>query len=221
MDKEALIKAVEEAKKNSKKRKFLQSIDLAVNLKDYDIKREGKIEEFVELPFGLGKELKICAFVGPELKEQAEKLCHKVIISDDFTKWTDTRKCKKLGRECDFFIAQANIMPAVAKTFGRFLGVLGKMPNPKVGQIVPPKANLEPLIKRLSKTVRLVASKSPVIHCIIGKEDMPNEQLVENILAILEKLKARLPKGEGNIASMVIKTTMGKPIKVGGKSGKA
>jgi len=221
MEKKDIISAVQKAKAAKKKGKFTHSIDLIINLKELDItKEEGKIDELIELPHGRAKPAKICAFVGPELKESASKLCDVVIIADDFPKWTEARKCKKLARECDFFIAQANIMPAVAKTFGRFLGVLGKMPNPKAGQIVPPKANIEPLIKKLKNSIKITTKKAPVIHCGIGNEKMSDEEIANNINAVLERLKTRLPKGEHNIASIIIKTTMGAPIRIGEKHGK-
>jgi len=220
MEKKDIIEAIKQAKAAKKKGKFIQTIDIAVNLKELDItKEEAKINELIQLPQGRAKPAKVCAFVGPELKDQATKLCYKVILSDNFPKWTEARKGKKLARECDFFIAQANIMPDVAKTFGRYLGVLGKMPNPKMGQIVPPKANLEPLVKRLKNSVNLTIKKSPVIPCGVGNEKMGDEQIAENINAVLERLTTKLPRGKHNIASVIVKTTMGSPIKIGEKSG--
>lgn len=216
MEKSAIIEAVKKAKAAKKKGKFIQTIDIAVNLKELDIsKEEGKINELIQLPHGRSKPAKVCAFVGPELREQASKLCDVVIPAAEFPKWSEARKNKKLAREYDFFIAQANVMPAVAKTFGRFLGVIGKMPNPKFGQIVPPKANIEPLVKRLKASVNLVIKKSPVIPCGVGNEKMSDEQVAENINAILERLKSKLPRGKHNIANVIVKTTMGSPVKIG------
>lgn len=215
MEKKAIIEAVKKAKAAKKKGKFTQTIDLIVNLKEIDItKEDSKINELVQLPHGRAKPAKICAFVGPELNDQAAKVCYKTILSDDFAKWDEARKSKKLARECDYFIAQANIMPAVAKTFGRYLGVLGKMPNPKVGQIVPPKANLSPLIAKLKSSINLAIKKTPTISCGIGNESMTDEQIAENINMIVERLYAKLPRGKHNITSILIKTTMGAPVKI-------
>jgi len=66
----------------------------------------------------------------------------------------------------------------------------------------------------LQKTVKLVIKKAPVFQTIIGTDNMTDEELHQNALAIIEKLKGRLPKGEHNIKAILIKTTMGKPIKV-------
>jgi len=220
MEKSAIIEAVKKAKAAKKKGKFTQTIDIAVNLKELDIeKEEGKVNEILQLPHARAKPAKVCAFVGHELQDSAEKFCDVVILSDTFSKWTEKRKSKKLARQCDYFIAQANVMPAVAKTFGRYLGVLGKMPNPKAGQIVSPKANIEQLVKKLKNSIKLVIKKAPVIFCGVGNETMTDEQLADNISAVLERLHTKLPRGKHNIANVIVKTTMGAPVKIGEESG--
>jgi large subunit ribosomal protein L1 len=213
IEKTKILEAIKKAREG-KKRNFSQTFELIINLKDIEIKKEEeKIDEFVELPAGRGKSAKICAFVGPELKDAAKKTCDFYVLSEDFDSF-DKRKIRKLARDYDFFIAQANIMPAVAKTFGRFLSPLGKMPSPKAGHIIPPKANIEPIVTMLKKSVKIIAKKAPVIQAIIGKDSMKDEEILQNALAIIDKLKSKLPKGEHNIKNILIKTTMGKPIKV-------
>ena len=214
MERNQILDAIKKTKE-AEKRKFAQTIDLAINLKEIDVnKEEGKLEEYMPLPHGRAKPAKIGAFVGPELKEQATKFCDFFILSDDFGKWNDARKIRKLAREYDFFIAQANIMPDIAKAFGRYFGPVGKMPNPKAGLVVPPKANLELLTKNLKKTVKVMIKKAPVILCAVGSETMTDEQIADNILAVLERVKSKLPKAQHNISNIIIKTTMGKPQKV-------
>ncbi len=208
-----LQKAIEEAKKE-KKRNFSQSVDLIVGLKDFDIKRAEKIEEFVRLPHEKGKKNKICAIVGPELKKQAEEYTDKVILSSDLSKWTDTREIKKLARNFDFFVAQATAMPQIAQIFGKYFGPLGKMPNPKAGCVVPPSVNLKPLTEKLRDTVKIIISKSPVVQCSIGNEKMSGKDLTENAGSVLRLLENKLPRGKQNIGKVFVKTTMGKVVVV-------
>jgi len=215
MDKNQILEAIKQVKADETKRNFSQSIDLAVNLKDVDInKEEGKFEEFVVLPAGRAKPAKVCALIGAELRTQAEKLCDLAILSDDFVKWEDGRKCRNLARNYDFFIGQANIMPLIAKYFGRFLGPKAKMPSPKAGHILPPKANIEPIVKALRNSVKIMIKKAPVIHCCVGTEKMTDEQLADNIIAIVERVKSKMPMQQHNIKNIVIKKTMGKSVKV-------
>ncbi len=212
ISRESFKKAIIEAKKQSGDRKFKQSLDIAINLKL--LPKGTKIEEHIQLPQGRAKPAKICGLVSAELKDQASKLCDSMVLADDFPKWTDKRKIKKLLSEHHFFIAQANIMAQVAKTFGKYMGPRGKMPNPKAGQIVPPKVNLEPIVKKLKATVVLKLTKSPVLHTTLGSQELDDDKLAENAYHIYEAILHVLPNHDQNIASMFVKTTMGKAVKV-------
>lgn len=212
MEKSQILEAVKKARE-SRKRKFSQGFDLAISLKDFNINKE-KIEDFVKLPMGRGKTLKVCALVGPEMKSAVEKFCDLTITTDEFSNYEDKRKVRKLVREYEHFITQANLMPLIAKTFGKYLGSIGKMPSPKAGQIIPPKANVEPIVKNLRDTIRLNAKKAPAINCPIGNEKMSDDDIAENILSVLDKLNQTLPRGSQNIGAIYVKTTMGGPIKI-------
>lgn len=121
-DKARVLEAIKKSR-DGEKRNFSQTIELIINLKELDLKKEeAKIEEFIELPAGRGKPARVCAFVGPELKDSAKKVCDDFVLSDDFDS-LDKRKIRKLARANDFFIAQANIMPLIAKIFGRYLSL--------------------------------------------------------------------------------------------------
>jgi large subunit ribosomal protein L1 len=116
---------------------------------------------------------------------------------------------KKLANEIDFFIAQTDLMPLVGRYIGPVLGPRGKMPKP-----IPPGAPLEPLVKRLKKTVMVRTKEKPVIHVPAGTEDMKDESLIENIEAILTFVERKLEKGLNNIKSVYLSTTMGPSVRV-------
>lgn len=213
MDQEQVQKALEEVKKQPKK-KFSQSYDLIINLKSIDIKTH-PVDVFAALPHPKGSKVKVAAFVDQELVEQANKFCDLTIKETDFPKYqADKKLAKKLAEHYDFFIAQMNIMPKLAAVFGKALGTRGKMPNPKLGCVVPPNANLEPLVKKLNQSVRLSAKKATNIQCLVGKEDQPDKEIVENVLSAYNQLLKNLPQEFQNIKSVLLKTTMGKPVRV-------
>jgi len=199
----------------NKKRNFVQTAELQVALKDIDLtKVENRIEDSVILPHGLGKKRKVCAFVGPETYEEAKQIFDKVILVDEFSKY-DKKAAKKLAREYDFFVAQANIMPQVARYFGRYLGPLNKMPNPKLGLLFPPKgAKLKDLYDKLQKSVAIVVKKAPLAYVPFGVESMKDEELAENLETLYKYLLDKLPNKEGNIKRAVIKFTMSKPVRI-------
>jgi large subunit ribosomal protein L1 len=213
MDKNKVIEAIKKAKQSTKQRKFSQSIDLIINLKEFDTKREAKVEDFIALPHGRGKEAKICGLVGPEMKTNA-KDCDHVIMVDDFGKYSNARKARKLARSYDFFLGQAELMPKIAQSFGKYFGPIGKMPNPKGGQIVPPNLNLTPIVQKFKKTSKITVAKVPIASCKIGDEKMDDEKLAENIIFAIEHIEHALPRGKANIKNVLIKTTMGAPVKI-------
>ena len=212
MDKEQVKKALEELKQQPKK-KFTQSYDLIVNLKNIVIK-SNPVDFFVTLPHPKGKKVMVAAFVGQQLSEQAEKNCDLVVKEKDFANYADKKKLKNLAKKYDYFIAQATLMPKVAATFGKVLGIRGKMPNPKLGCVVPPNANLEPLVKKLNSTVRLEAKKATNLQCMVGKEDQPDNEITDNILAVHQAVLKNLPNEAQNVKNVSLKLTMGKPVKI-------
>jgi large subunit ribosomal protein L1 len=215
MDKPSVLKAIKQARENSKKRNFNQSFDVIITVKDLDLKKtENQKDLFVAMHAAPTKKLKICALVSSESIESSQE-CDKVISQDHFPEYErDEKKVKKLADEYDFFIAQANIMPLVAKTFGKILGRAGRMPNPKAGCVVPPKTNLKPLCDRLQKTVELKMRTAPMIQCKVGLEDMKDEDIAENVMVIFNAFLHALPNEQNNINSVMLKTTMGKPVKL-------
>ena len=79
MKKENALKALKKAREGSQKRNFKQSFDLIINLKGIDNKKaEHQIDDFVELHYSKGKLTKVCALVGPELYENAKKVCEHI-----------------------------------------------------------------------------------------------------------------------------------------------
>jgi len=215
MDKKSVLEAIEKLKKDSSQRKFKQSIDLIIALKDLDFKKpEQQVEFFLAMPNTTGKKTRVCALVGAELIDEAKKVFDLAIIQDDFAKY-DKKQAKKIASQFEFFIAQANIMTKVAAAFGRYLGVRGKMPNPKAGCVVPPKgSNLSALYERLQKTLKISAKKVPLIQLRAGTEEMPAEKVADNIMFIYDQLIHHLPSEKHNIKAAYIKLTMSKPVKI-------
>ena len=212
MEKNHVLTRLKEVKEASAQRKFKQSVDLIINLKGLDLKKtDNHIDFYVTLHHRYGRKVKVCALVGAELMEEAKRVCDKALLADDFKKLSP-KDIKKLAREYDYFVAQANIMPQVATTFGRVLGPRGKMPNPKAGCVVPPKAQLKPLYDRLQKTLRVSAKKDPVIHLIVGREDQGEDEVADNISFVYNQIVHHLPQEENNIKNGLVKLTMSKPV---------
>lgn len=214
MEKQDVLNALKELKEKNKKRNFKQTYDLIITLKDLDLKKpENQVDFFLTVQHSKGKKAKVCALIGPEMEANAKGAMDSYILVDDFIKYERDKKLMKgVARQFDFFIAQATIMPKVATTFGKVLGPKGKMPNPKAGCVVPPNLPLKPLYEKLQKTVHLSAKTSLMVQASVGKEDMPDEEVADNIKTIYDALAHTLPNGDDSIRNVLLKFTMGKPV---------
>jgi len=215
MKKQDIIKTLDQAKKNSPKRNFKQSVDLIINLKDLDLKKpEHNVNLPVTLHYNSGKKVSVCALVGSELQAKAKEVCNETILATEFSNFKDKKEIKKLADRHDFFIAQANVMPQIATTFGRVFGPRGKMPNPKVGAVLPPNGNVKPLYEKLGKTVTVATKSEPVVKCMVGKEDTKDEEIVDNVLTVINSVIQKLPS-EHNVKNAMLKLTMGPAFIIG------
>ncbi|PIO00146.1 hypothetical protein COT72_03220 [archaeon CG10_big_fil_rev_8_21_14_0_10_43_11] len=213
VEKQAALDAIAQLKEQAKSRKFTQKFDLIFSLREFNIKKGDKIDDYLLLPHGTGRTSKFCALVGKELIVDAKKICDTAILVDDFEEWaSNPRKIRKLVRSHHYFIAQANIMPQIAKTFGKYLGSVGRMPNPKLGQVIAPNADLKATVTRINKIAILKAKKQPNLHLLIANTEMADEDIWNNIRVVYDKVLADLPKGKQQLRHVFIKLTMSKPI---------
>ena len=207
-----VLDAVKQAREQSKKKNFSQTIELIINLQDIDMKKpEAKIQETIELPHTPNKKAKICVIATGELALKAKKAGADLVLSNAELESlaTDKKRQKQLANNYDVFIAEAPLMPLVGKTLGSILGPRGKMPKP-----VPPTADIKAQIIRWRKTVNIRLRGQPVLQCAVATEDMKDEEIVENVMAVVRRVEGRLKRGLKNITTIYLKTTMGSPVKI-------
>ena len=212
LDKKTIVDAVKAAKEKSGQKKFNQTVDLILNIQEIDMKApEGKITEVVELPHATGKPNKICVIASGELALKARRAnADNVIERADLDNLAGKKKdLRKLAGDYDVFISEAPLMALVGKTLGPVLGPRGKMPIP-----VPPTADIAALLAKHRNTVVVRMRNQPIIQVSVGTENMTEEQLFDNIQAVLRVLESKLKRGLKNIKLVFIKTSMGEPIKI-------
>ena len=213
LDKKAIANAVKEAKEKSEERKFIQSIELIVNLKDVDAKSaQGRIREQIELPHALPeKQNKICVIATGELALRAKRSKADLVMGrEELEGIAGKRKdLRRLANEYDVFLSEAPLMPLVGKALGPVLGPRGKMPV-----AVPPNADIGELIKKHCKIVSVRTRNQPVLQCSVGTERMNEEDVAENIQTVLRAIQRKLKRGMKNIGTVYTKTSMGPPTKI-------
>lgn len=204
-----------------KVRKFDESIDFIINLKDINLNDpKQRIDKEILLPNNIITKDKpnICVIASDEILLEAKNLGLNTIDSDGLVKLNNEEKKvkKKFVKKYDFFIVEDKMMPNVARYLARFLGPLGKMPKPfpsGYGIISNPN-DLQVAIERYLKIIRIQLKKQLLIQVKIGKKSMEKEKVFENMKAVVEYIADQMPHKYNNIKSMFLKTTMGHPIKI-------
>ena len=101
-------------------------------------------------------------------------------------------------------------MASIGKSLGVVLGPRGKMPRP-----IPPQADIGRIISGLTNLVSVRSKDRPTFHVPFGNVSMSQEQLADNLETILKRVESNLDRGMDNIASVWVKTSMGKAVRLG------
>jgi len=204
-----LAEMIKNVKTETKKRKFRQAIELIINFKDIDVKKGFAINEVVQLP-KTNSPATVCVMATGDMGLKAKQAnADSVIGTDELEKFaSNKRESRKFINKYDFFLADTQVMPLVGKTLGQLLGPRGKMPTP-----VPFDAPIESFLQRFRSSIKVRTRASLSVSCKIGDESMDDTDLAINAHAVLSAIEKKLPNGERNIKRIMIKTSMGKPIK--------
>lgn len=192
--------------RKEKERKFNQTVDLIVNLKGLDF-RKTNISAIVPVPHKI-KDKTVCAFLN------AKSDIVPTITKPEFAKYNDKDELKNLVKKYDFFIAHASLMPSVATTFGKVLGPTGKMPSPQLGIMMQDTpAEIKNTLHKISNSVK-IRVKEASIKVAVGKTNMSDTQIIENIKSVYNGLVNALPTKRDNVRNALLKFTMTKPVEV-------
>jgi len=204
-----LAEVVTKAKEETKKMKFKQSLELIINFKDIDVKKGFAINEVVQLP-KTNSPATVCVIATGEMSQKAKAAkADSVIGNEELAKFeANKRESRKFINKYDFFLADTKIMPTVGKALGQLLGPRGKMPTP-----VPFDAPIDAFLARFRTSIKVRTRASLSISCKVGDESMEDSDLATNAFTVLNAIEKKLPNGEKNIKKVLIKTTMGKPVK--------
>jgi len=212
LDNKTISEALKQAKAKAGEKKFNQTVDLILDIVEIDMKApEGKIQEVVELPHATGKPNRICVIASGEFALKAKNAqADNVIDRADLDALNGKKKeLRKIASDYDVFICEAPLMPLVGRILGPVLGPRGKMPIP-----VPPNADIVALLTKHRKTVVVRMRSQPIIQVSVGTQQMKDEELVDNIMAVLRVLDGKLKRGLKNVKYAFIKTSMGEPAKI-------
>lgn len=208
---EKLRESIKKAIELSPPRRFKQSVDLVIVLKNLNPKaQEAKIRETIVLPKGRGKDLEVCLVADGDMVAKARETggFNRIITSDEL-KTADKKTAKKIAENCDWILVKIDLMSLAGRTLGPAIGPRGKILVP-----VPLNADLSSLLNRYKASIMARTREQLQIALPIGTVTMNIEDLVENAEAVLSFIVSKLPQGYENIDKVIVKTTQGVPVSV-------
>ena len=189
--------------------KFDETVELHVRLNLDPRQADQQIRGAMVLPCGTGRSQKVLVFAKGEKAKEAEAAGADYVGAEDMVE----KITKENWFDFDVVVASPDMMGVVGK-LGRILGPRGLMPNPKTGTVTPDITKAVNEVKAGKVEYRL--DKAANIHVPIGKVSFEEEKLVENYMALVERLikvKPAAAKGQ-YMKSVAIATTMGPGIRI-------
>ena len=212
VEKAKILEAVKTALEKAPKRKFSESIDITINLKNIDMAQpKNRIDETILLPNGTGENIGICVLGKGDIVTQAKDVKVDLILSPEEIERLggEPREARKIAASYRFFLAETAVMPQVGRFLGPRLGPRGRMPMPITGG-----TDIRPIVERLRNSVKIRTKDKTVFSTKVGSTAMKPEQVAENIETIVKRIESVLEQGPLNIRSIYVKTTMGPPVRL-------
>jgi large subunit ribosomal protein L1 len=188
--------------------KFVESVDVAVNLGIDARKSDQNVRGATVLPNGTGRDVRVAVFTQGANAEAAKEAGAELVGMEDLAELV-----KKGEMNFDVVVASPDAMRVVGQ-LGQILGPRGLMPNPKTGTVTP---NVAEAVKNAKAgQVRYRNDKNGIIHTTIGKVDFTAEQLQQNLEALIVALKKAKPSQAKGVylKKVTISTTMGAGVAV-------
>src|SRR5689334_706192 len=202
---------IRSARENAANRKFQQSVELTLVLKDIEVKKGFNLNEVVALPYKSRRAASICIVASGDMGTKAQRAgIDRIIEPAELDRLgTNKREARKIVRSYNFFLSDTALMSTVGRSLGQFLGPKGKMPSP-----LPYGAPVESIATRFKNSIRVRAKNQLNISAKIGDEEMDDDHLTSNAGAVLATIETKLPQGEKNIRNEIRKLTKVTPAAI-------
>jgi large subunit ribosomal protein L10Ae len=200
--------------KDKKKRKFTETVELQIGLKDYDPQKDKRFAGSVRLPHIPRPGLKICLIGDAKHLDivKAQNIQVDVMDFDGLKTFNKDKKLvKKWAKQYALLLASDTLVKKIPTVLGPILNRIGMFP-----QVVTHNEDLRSKVDDCRASIKFQLKKVTCMAVAIGNETMNEDELRQNILMGVNFLASLLKKGWHNLKSVHIKTTMGKPYKLFG-----
>lgn len=205
---EGLKKAVQEilatAHSAENKKKFLETIELQIALKNYDVNKDKRFNGSIKLPYIPRPKFSVCIIADQKHADEcvANNLPFRTV--EDLKKMNKNKKeVKKLAKKYSAFLSSADLIKKIPRILGPGLMRAGKFPS------VVGHEDLQTKVDELKATVKFQLKKVMCMGVAVGNVSMTEEQITTNINMAVNFLVSLLKKNWQNIKRLYIKSTMG------------
>jgi len=202
--KEAIVEILAYANE-TKKRKFVETIELQIGLKDYDTQRDKRFSGTVQLQHVPRPRMKICVLGDAVHCESAQKMDMPFKSVDDLKKLNKNKKMvKRLAKSADAFMASQALIPQIPRLLGPHLNKAGKFP-----QMITHADVLDEKANQIRSTVKFQLKKVLCMGVAVAHVGMNPDEIRQNCLMAINFLVSLLKKNWNNVNSLHLKSTMG------------
>merc|ERR1711920_644742 len=188
-----------------KKRKFTETIDLQIGLKNYDPQKDKRFSGTIKLKHIPRPKFSVCIFGDQQHCDEAKAKGIPYMSAEDLKKLNkDKKKVKKLAKKYDAFMASESLIKQIPRLLGPGLNKAGKFPS-----LLTHSYDIEAKINDLKSTIKFQMKKVLCLNVAVGNVTMNEDQLVQNIHLAINFLVSLLKKHWQNVRSLYIKSSMG------------
>jgi large subunit ribosomal protein L1 len=191
--------------------KFNETVELHLRLGIDPRHSDQQVRSTVLLPNGLGKTVRVLVFAEGEGAKIAQEAGADFVADDEMI----ARIANEGWVEFDVALAVPDMMRKIGR-LGKVLGRKGLMPNPKAGTLVQPDDIPRAIEEARAGRVEFRNDKTANVHVPIGKTGFTEQQLVENMAAVMDAIRRNRPAAAKGtyLRRVVVTTTMGPGIRV-------
>lgn len=198
------------AEVQGKVRKFTESIELQITLKNYDPQRDKRFSGTFRLPVIPKFTSTICVLGNQKHCEKADQLGVDKMTVDDLKKFNKNKKIiKKFAKKYDNFLASATLIKQIPRILGPGLTKAGKFPT-----LLDENENLQEKIDTVKATIKFQMKKVLCMSLAVANVTMAQSEIMLNIQLAVNFLVSLLKKNWQNIKTLYIKSTMGPPFQI-------
>ncbi|TGZ64429.1 hypothetical protein CRM22_006387 [Opisthorchis felineus] len=192
---------------NVKKRRFLETVELQIMLKNYDPQKDKRFSGTVKLRHVPRPQMKLCVLGDQQHCDEANAANVPCMDVEDLKKLNKDKKLiKKLAKRYHSFLASESVIRQIPRILGPGLSKAGKFPA-----VLTHNESLMQRVEDARATIKFQMKKVLTLNVAVGHVKMKPEELAQNVNLAINFLVSLLKKNWQNVRSLYIKSTMGKP----------